>query len=160
MVFFLQVLLNTLYAIIFAPMSTACLAHPILVDMITVIIRLGRCTNYEIPHYSVFFDFLSFHLSQDQIFSSAPCSRTPLVVSLHKWQIWRQKRASGPEFLTRRVYFLTYLVYRKRTSRLVTVISHPFLWGQLEWRAWLQLIRLRLPPKLYFTTKLDLIHST
>jgi hypothetical protein len=37
---------------------------------------LARSTNYEVPHYAVFFNLLPFHPSLVKIFS-APCSETP-----------------------------------------------------------------------------------
>jgi hypothetical protein len=33
--------------------------------------------GYEAPHYAVFSNILSLHLSSDQIFYSVPCSQTP-----------------------------------------------------------------------------------
>jgi hypothetical protein len=38
-----------------------------------------RRTSYEAPHYVLFSDLPSRHLSSDQIFSSAPFSQTPSV---------------------------------------------------------------------------------
>jgi hypothetical protein len=40
---------------------------------------LAKCTSYEAPHYAVFSKLLSRLVSLVQIFSSAPCSKTPLV---------------------------------------------------------------------------------
>jgi hypothetical protein len=40
---------------------------------------LAKCTSYEALHYEVFSSDLSLHPSSVQMFSSAPCSRTPSV---------------------------------------------------------------------------------
>jgi hypothetical protein len=38
-----------------------------------------RSTSYEAPHYAIFSTLLPLHPSSDQVFSSEPCSQTPLV---------------------------------------------------------------------------------
>jgi hypothetical protein len=40
------------------------------------------CTSYEAPHYAVFSNLLSLHLSSVEIFSSTPCSQTPSVYAI------------------------------------------------------------------------------
>jgi hypothetical protein len=72
--------------------------------------------NYEAPHYAVFSNLLSLHLSSVQIFSLAPCSRTPLVyVSslIVRHQFSHRYRTTGKISL---VYFNFY-VFRQQTRR-------------------------------------------
>jgi hypothetical protein len=40
---------------------------------------LEKSKSYEAPHYAVFSNLLSLHLSSVKIFSSTPCSQTPSV---------------------------------------------------------------------------------
>jgi hypothetical protein len=42
-------------------------------------IVLGKSTSYEAPHYAVFYNLSSLHLSLAQIFYSACSSKTPSV---------------------------------------------------------------------------------
>jgi hypothetical protein len=58
------------------PIRATCHVHLIFLDLIILIVQ---STSYEAPHYAVFSNLLSLHLSLVQIFSSAPCFRTPSV---------------------------------------------------------------------------------
>jgi hypothetical protein len=40
---------------------------------------LAKSTSFEAPHYAVFSNLLTLHLTLVQIFSSVPCSQTPSV---------------------------------------------------------------------------------
>jgi hypothetical protein len=44
--------------------------------IILISVHLEKSTSYVAPHYAVFPNLLSLHLSSVQIFST-PCSRTP-----------------------------------------------------------------------------------
>jgi hypothetical protein len=68
---------NILYAFLFSPIRATCPAH--------LILRLARITSYDVSHYAIFSNLPSLHLSSDQIFSSAPCSQTPLVYVPPLW---------------------------------------------------------------------------
>jgi hypothetical protein len=48
-----------LYALLIFPMRATCLAHLILIDLITLIIFCEGSTNYKAPHYAVFSGLLS-----------------------------------------------------------------------------------------------------
>jgi hypothetical protein len=65
---------NILYAFIFSPIRATRPAHLILLDLL----YFAKSTSYEAPHYVVFSNLQSLHLSSVQIFYSAPCSRTHL----------------------------------------------------------------------------------
>jgi hypothetical protein len=69
---------NILYAFLLFPIRATCLTHLILLDLIVLII-LGEDTSYEVPHYALFSNLLSTHLSSVQILSSAPCSQISSV---------------------------------------------------------------------------------
>jgi hypothetical protein len=54
-------------------------AHLILLDLTILIIHGEKFSSYEAPHYIIFSNILSLHLSSVQIFSSTSCSQTPAV---------------------------------------------------------------------------------
>jgi hypothetical protein len=70
--------LSHLYAFHFSTIRATCPAHHILLDL-TIIVYLEKSTSYEAPHYAVFSNLLSLHLSLVQIISSTLCSQTPSV---------------------------------------------------------------------------------
>jgi len=57
-------------------MRSACPAHLILLDFISLIISVKR-TSYEVSNYALLFNLPPFPPSQFQTFSSAPCSQIP-----------------------------------------------------------------------------------
>jgi hypothetical protein len=69
---------DILYAFLFAIIRATCPVYLIFLDLI-IQLCLARSINYEAPHYAIFSNLLSCHLSSVQIFSSAPCSQTPSV---------------------------------------------------------------------------------
>jgi hypothetical protein len=64
-----------LHAFLFSSIRATCPAQVILLDLIILIILVED----KAPHYTVFSNLLSLHLSSIQIFSSALCSQTPSV---------------------------------------------------------------------------------
>lgn len=70
-----------LYKFFITTMFSTCLAHLILLDLITVMI-LAKCANYDAHHYKAFSVLLSLPLSYAQIFSSALSSQTSAVCVL------------------------------------------------------------------------------
>jgi hypothetical protein len=62
-----------LYTFLFSAIHAICPANFSLLNFIT----LAKNTSYEAPHYAVFSNILSLHLSSVKIFSPATCSQTP-----------------------------------------------------------------------------------
>jgi hypothetical protein len=67
---------TNLYAVLFSPIRTTCLAKLFIHDLIILII-LNNYTNHAVPRYAVFSTFPSRHPCSVQIFSSAPCCKHP-----------------------------------------------------------------------------------
>jgi hypothetical protein len=66
---------NILYAFLFSPICATYPVHLILLDW-SFWLYLIKSTSYEVPHYVIFSNLPSVHLSSIQIFSSTPCSET------------------------------------------------------------------------------------
>jgi hypothetical protein len=64
----------------FSPISITCPAHPILLNLITVI--SGEERNYEVPDYAAVSGLLSVPTLSVPIIASAPCSQTSAVYVL------------------------------------------------------------------------------
>jgi hypothetical protein len=58
-----------------SPIHATSLAHLILLELFKL--NLAKSTSYEAPHYEVFSNLSSLHLSLVKILSSALCSQTP-----------------------------------------------------------------------------------
>jgi hypothetical protein len=72
-------------------------------------IYLAKSTSYKPPHYTVFFNLLSLHLSSVQIFSSAPCSQTssfcvPTLMSHTKFHTHIQSHRQNYSFVYSNFY--------------------------------------------------------
>jgi hypothetical protein len=69
---------NSIYAFFFAPFVLYVL--PIIYSLSRSFrLYLAKSASFEAPHYAVFSNFLSLHLSSVQILSSTPCSQTTSV---------------------------------------------------------------------------------
>jgi hypothetical protein len=53
--------------------------------------------SYEAPHYAVFSNLLSLHLTLVQIFSSTSCSQTPSVYIPHLMSDKKNHTHTGPK---------------------------------------------------------------
>jgi hypothetical protein len=51
---------------------------------LVILIILGEEYKHEAPHYAVFINLLTLHLSSVQVFSSTSCSQTPSVKRTQK----------------------------------------------------------------------------
>jgi hypothetical protein len=88
-------------------MHATFLAHLILSSL-----YMTKTTSYEAPHYAVFFNFLSLHLSLDQIFSSAPCSQTSSVYIPHLMLETKIHTSTEPQIILWFCIFYQKLIYK------------------------------------------------
>jgi hypothetical protein len=89
---------------------------------------LAKSTIYVAPHYVVFSNIQSLQLPLDQIFSSAPCSQTPLVYLCSSLEV--RDQVSHPYRTTGKIIVFDILIKVKvKISLLQAMEAHRVVRG-------------------------------